>query len=128
MITGAETNTETNHKPRARVLLRDLAIFQLKLLMDGFKDLFLAQLALGAALLDLLSSRGPATRFYSVVRISERFDLWLNLHGASRDAAEHEDGLFGTSEAGADTLLGKIEEIAIGLVPVSNAAPQQEVA
>jgi hypothetical protein len=127
-MTGTETNTEVNHRPRARVLLRDLAIFQLKLVMDGFKDLFLTHLAFGAALLDLLARRRPATRFYSVVRASERFDLWLNLHGAAREAAEHEDGLFGTSEAGADSLLGKIEEIVVGLAPVSTGGPQQEAA
>ncbi|MEN8144299.1 MAG: hypothetical protein ABFS14_05050 [Gemmatimonadota bacterium] len=127
-MTGTLTNTETAGRPPARVLLRDLAIFQLKLVLDGFKDLFLTHVALGAALLDLLARRKPATRFYSVVRASERFDLWLNLHGASRDAAQNEDGLFGTSEAGADTLLGKIEEIVVGLTPAPNAAPRHEAA
>ena len=41
--------------------------------------------------------------------MSERFDLWLNLHGAALRAESDEDGLFGVSEAGSNTLLGKLE-------------------
>jgi hypothetical protein len=58
------------------VLIRDLAIFHLKLVLDGLKDLLLIKLSLGAAILDLIiggSSRGRL--FYGVVRMSERFDL-----------------------------------------------------
>ena len=101
------------------VMLRDLAIFLIKLALDGLKDLILIQLALGAALLDLLSGGGKKQRlFYSVLRLSERFDLWLNLNGAMErmEAGDeiNDDGLFGASEAGSDTLLGKLEELVRG--------------
>ena len=48
------------------------------------------------------------------MRVSERFDLWLNLHGATEGAEEDVDGLFGGSEAGSDTLLGQIEQMVRG--------------
>jgi hypothetical protein len=35
----------------------------------------------------------------------------MNLYGAARGAEENEDGLFGTSRAGDDTMLGKLEEL-----------------
>ena len=55
------------------------------LALDGFKDLVAFNLSIGAILLDFLSGRGQRPRlFYSVVRASERFDRWLNLHGAVR--------------------------------------------
>jgi hypothetical protein len=106
-------------KATRSVMVRDLAIFLLKLTLDGLKDLVLLQLALGAALLDLLSGGGKRERlFYSVLRLSERFDLWLNLNGAM-DRMEsgqeiNDDGLFGASDAGSDTLLGKLEELVRG--------------
>ena len=63
--------------------IRDFVIFQVKLALDGFKDLVAFNLSIGAILLDFLSGRGQRPRlFYSVVRASERFDRWLNLHGA----------------------------------------------
>lgn len=93
-----------------RVILRDLLIFQAKLWLDNLKDLIFIQLSVGAALLDLLS--GPRRRgrfFYAVLRLGERWDLWLNLYGAARGAEASGDGLFGASPAGAPTLVGKLE-------------------
>ena len=64
------------------VTFRDFAIFQLKLILDGFKDIVVFNLSIGAMLLDFLSGRGKRPRvFYSVLRASERFDAWLNLNG-----------------------------------------------
>lgn len=62
-------------------VLRDVLLFQFKLVVDGLKDLCLAQVALGAAMIDLVRRDGsPGRRFYGVVRLSERFDGWLDLH------------------------------------------------
>ena len=101
-----------------KVVVRDFAIFQLKLLIDGFKDVALSALSLGALVIDLLAGGGRRPRiFYSVLAMSERFDLWLNLSGAVSRLQEEEldeDGLFGASDAGSDNLLGKVEEIVRG--------------
>jgi hypothetical protein len=100
-----------NGVPR-RVLLRDLAVLQLKLLTDGVKDVVLAQLALAAALLDLLfGGRRRGRFFYPLLRVSERFDLWLNLHGAAEAAERSRDGLMAPTAKGADSLLGKVESM-----------------
>lgn len=99
------------------VTLRDFFIFQLKLMLDGLKDVVVFNLSIGAVVLDFLSGRGRRPRlFYSVMRLSERWDLWLNLHAAvdRMDSGEDEDGLFGASEAGTDTLLGQIEKLVRG--------------
>jgi hypothetical protein len=100
-----------------RVTLRDFLIFQLKLALDGFKDMIVFGLSIGAVTLDFIAGRGQRPRlFYSVVRISERFDAWLNLHGAVERLYESEsdDGLFGASEAGSDSLIGEIERLVRG--------------
>jgi hypothetical protein len=100
-----------------QVTLRDFGIFQLKLALDGLKDVVVFQVSIVAVLLDFIAGRGDRPRlFYSVMRGSERFDAWLNLHGAIKrmDETGSDDGLFGASEAGADTLLGQIERLARG--------------
>jgi len=100
-----------------RVTLRDFLIFQAKLALDGFKDMFVFGLSIGAVILDFLAGRGRRPRlFYSVVQLSARFDAWLNLNGAieRRSESGSEDGLFGASEAGADQLIGEIERLVKG--------------
>ncbi len=99
------------------VTLRDFLIFQLKLFLDGLKDFVAIWLSVGAIVLDFIAGRGKRPRlFYSVVRASERFDRWINLHSVIEniDAQESEDGFFGGSRAGDDTLIGKIEQIVRG--------------
>ena len=82
--------------------MRDLLIFQLKLVLDGLKDVVLIQVSLLAALYDLLFGRpGRPLLFYNLLRLSERVDRWLNLYGASRNAEDTDEGLFGASRAGA---------------------------
>lgn len=101
----------TSPMPSKSVLIRDLLILQLKLLIDAVKDVLLIKLAFFAVVFDILFGRpGRQLLFYSVLRLGERFDLWLNLYGAARSAEDMEDGLFGASLAGSDSLLGKLEQ------------------
>ncbi|MDQ3555375.1 MAG: hypothetical protein M3409_01160 [Gemmatimonadota bacterium] len=75
-----------SHTPKG-VIVRDLLIFQLKLWMDGLKDVVLAPVSVGAALFDLvLGPSAKGLRLYRVMRVGERFDLRLNLFGAAADA------------------------------------------
>lgn len=95
-----------------RVLIRDLLVFQVKLALDGLKDLALLQASIAAAIIDFLFMRFTRGRcFYGVLRFSERLDLWFNLYGAAQRAASDRDGLFGVSRAGDSTFLGKLEEL-----------------
>jgi hypothetical protein len=101
--------------PMTKVSVRGFAIFQLKLVIDGLKDGTVFTLSFVAFGVDLVFRRHGRRRFfYRVMKVSERFDLWLNLHGATEEADIHADGLFGESEAGTDTLLGQIEQLVRG--------------
>lgn len=109
---------ETSPARRPSVVLRDLLIFQLKLWMDGLKDIVLSPISIGAAVLDLLLGPGrKGERFYRVLKLGERFDLWLNLYGAAGVAQRDPDGLFAASEPGDDTFLGTLEELRHGREP-----------
>lgn len=78
-------------------LLRDFIAFELKLLVDGFKDVMLAQLALLITVIELLFLRGRRGRlFYGLMKIGARFDRWLGLyepHGRATSADDPDDGL-----------------------------------
>jgi hypothetical protein len=101
---------------RARwVVMRDLLIFQVKLALDGLKDIVLMPLSLTAAAIDIFFP-GPRLghRFYAVITLGERFDGWLSLFGAANTADASRDGLFGASRAGSASMLGRLEAIVLG--------------
>lgn len=105
----------TRNKSHRKVILRDLMIFQVKLVVDNLKGLAVMQLAFVAAAIDILfPGEHPGHRFYGLLRVSERFDAWLNLNGPSADAESDADGLFGRSRAGSDSFLGKLEGLVRG--------------
>lgn len=96
------------------VTVRDFLIFQVKLFLDGLKDLVAFNLSIVAIILDFISGRGRKPRlFYSVVRASERFDRWLNLHSVMNrmDEMQSEDGLLGGIDPDEDTLVTEIERL-----------------
>lgn len=101
-------------KATRSVLIRDFLIFQMKLFLDGFKDILMIQLSIIAVVVDLFFGGRRRRLFYKVIRLGERIDLWLNLHGALSRAEGTGDGLFGGSRAGSDTMLGQLEQAVRG--------------
>ena len=84
----------------------------LKLWLDGLKDIGLTVCAVGALIADLTVRRNSDQYlFYKVVRMGEKFDLWLNLYGAADIGSGHQEGFFGHSKSTDDTLLGKLEKM-----------------
>jgi hypothetical protein len=68
-------------------LLKDVVVFQGKLLADAFKDLLLGPISLGAAALDLLGAPPRSrSRFRAVMRAGRGIERRLNLFGDPRRA------------------------------------------
>lgn len=98
-----------------RIIFRDVLIFQLKLFLDSAKDIILSPLSIIAALADVVSPTDRVgKRFYHVMLIGERMDKWMNLYGAAEHADPGDDGLFGASRAGSNTMLGRLETMVTG--------------
>jgi len=96
-------------RPR-RVVLRDLIVYELKLLLDGVKDVGISFLALAAVAFDMVRpGNSSGHRFYAVMRLGERLDRWLSLYGVAEAAEGDPEGMFGVSRAGSPTLLGRLE-------------------
>lgn len=99
-----------------RVIVRDLIIFQVKILLDGLKDLVLWQISLVAAIIDILvGGRSRGRIFYGMMRGCERFDLWLNLYSAADHAKRTDGGLLQERVRGADSLLSFIQKLLAGV-------------
>lgn len=90
-------------------LARDLGVFELKLAVDGLKDIVLAPLALAAVVADMVmpvESRGVFLR--AVIKIGEGFERWLNLYGA-KDGRDVRSVL---DEGGSDVIVDYFESTA----------------
>jgi superoxide dismutase, Fe-Mn family len=112
------TTTRRATPEERKVIFRDVLIFQLKLGLDGIKDIFLSPIAIVAAGADVLfPTDRVGKRFYHVLRLGEKFDRWLSLFAAAERADPGEGGLFGSSRAGSASMLGKLEEMVLGQEP-----------
>ncbi len=114
-------------QPR-RVLLRDFLIFEMKQVLDSFKGLIIAHIAVAAFILDMIRIRGRQSKaFYKVMDVGERLDHWLSLYGATRHAADDPEGLFGESREGSPTMLGQLERLVHRVVVGEDGALEGEL-
>jgi len=66
-------------------LIREVAVFQVKLLADGFRDAVLIPVSLIAALIGLLRGGDKPDREYRrVIKLGRRSERWINLFGQQR--------------------------------------------
>ena len=86
---------ESRPSPDNRTLIRDVAVFQFKLIVDGLRDFFLVPVSLVAGLLSLVTGRNgvPGSHFYQLLGVGKESEHWIDLFGAMRNAppdlAEH---------------------------------------
>jgi hypothetical protein len=67
-----------------RTLVRDIAILQVKLVVDGLRDFILVPVSLVAGIMSLVKSGDePATEFYDLLKMGRRSERWINLFGAA---------------------------------------------
>jgi hypothetical protein len=63
-------------------LIRDIAVFQLKLAVDALRDVVMVPVSLTAGLVDLLTGgERPGRLFYDVLIAGRRSEAWINLFG-----------------------------------------------
>lgn len=71
-------------------LIRDVAVLQLKLLLDGFRDLVLLPASLVAAAISLVRYENgrPGPQFYRLLALGRQSEQWINLFAALRNAPD----------------------------------------
>lgn len=78
-------------EPSFSELLRDLIVFEVKLFLDGLKDIVLAPGALAAAVLGLILRKHRNLPLHFVMRLGNRFEKWLRLY-EPLDADDADEG------------------------------------
>ena len=89
---------------------RDVAVFQLKLLLDNVRDLVLMPVSLGAALIDLVfRGEREGTRFYKVLRWGAHSEEVIDVYSAIE---HHEPGDFKVSPSyTVDGVIARLENV-----------------
>jgi len=106
---------DSPRRPDAWDLVRDVAVLQIKLVVDGIRDLLLVPAAFIAGLISLAKTRDgqPGSEFYRLVSIGKRSEHWINLFGALRNAPPDvvEQEGFGTTDI--DDIVSRVESFVI---------------
>lgn len=102
--------SETGAGSERWVLIRDIIVFQCKLIVDGFRDLLFLPLSLAAGLMSLFG-KGPdgGNEFYDLLRLGRRSERYINLFGAlDREAPlAADDGE--SAERNLDEIVARVE-------------------
>ena len=103
------------HRTPLWVLIRDVGVLQVKLIVDGLRDLILVPASLIAGVISLARTENgkPGPQFYQLVSIGKQSEKWINLFGALRNAPPDvaPRGHFG--EADMDELIGRVENFVV---------------
>lgn len=92
-------------------LIRDAAVFQGKLFVDGLRDMVMVPVSLTAALLDLLGiGRNAGLHFYEAVRAGRRTEEWIDLFGAADRTLLSPPP---SGRGGLDRVVGRVEEMVV---------------
>lgn len=96
-------------------LIRDIAVLQVKLVVDGLRDLVLVPASLIAGIVSLAKSKDgqPGPEFYSLVSVGKQSERWINLFGAIRNAPAEviEKNHFGTADI--DDIVSRVETFVV---------------
>ena len=100
-----------SHAPTRWQLIRDLAVFQLKLVIDALRDVVLSPISLGAAVVDLVrGGERPGRYFYRVLLTARRSEAWINLFGEADRVAPRPTDAESTS---LDALVERMEGLLV---------------
>lgn len=103
-------------EPNVRwTLVRDIAVFQAKLIVDGLRDLVLVPASLVAGIVSLASGSDgqPGTQFYRLLGVGKQSERWINLFGALRNAPPDLEQPVPFPDADLDDIVGKIEDFVV---------------
>ena len=101
--------------PDRWTLIRDIAVLQVKLIVDGFRDLLLVPASLVAGTWSLVSGDKdrPGPQFYQLISLGKQSEVWIDLFKAYENAPvdvrrEHE-----LAVSNLDELVDKLETFVV---------------
>lgn len=96
-------------------VIRDAAVFQVKLVADGFRDLLLIPASFVAAVMSLISSTDgkPGPQFYRLLGVGKRSERWIDLFAAYRNAPDDVVGVRRDPGSNMDDVVQRIESFVV---------------
>lgn len=95
-------------------LIRDVAVLQVKLIVDGLRDFILVPISLVAGLISLFRAGDPSgNEFYALLRIGKRSERWINLFGAAERIPEPVEERVHFPDDDIDSLVGRVEAFVV---------------
>jgi hypothetical protein len=113
MNENAETDN-SEQTPDRWTLIRDVAVLQVKLLVDGARDLLLVPISIIAGIVSLVKGgERPGSQFYDLLRLGRQSEHWINLFGAADYAKDRSS--YGDHFAGQDidSMVRKVEAFVV---------------
>ena len=106
---------DNENRPPRWTLIRDIAVLQVKLVVDGLRDLVLVPASLVAGIISLSKTKDgvPGTEFYTLVGVGKQSERWINLFGAYKNAPPEvtEENHFG--DADIDDIVSRVESFVV---------------
>lgn len=91
-------------------LIRDMAVLQVKLIVDGLRDLILVPASLIAGIASLFSNKPiQDSYFYRLICIGKSTEHWINLFGAYDNASEQLQQEYELESKSMDDVLDRVE-------------------
>jgi hypothetical protein len=96
-------------------MLRDLGVLQIKLLIDGLRDIVLVPLSLGAAVVSIVSGKDgrPGPQFYHLLAWGKQSEIWINLFGAVKNSPEEIEQPMPFHDKDIDDIVGRLESFVV---------------
>jgi hypothetical protein len=96
-------------------LLRDLGVLQVKLIVDGLRDIVLVPLSLLAGLISIASSKDgrPGPQFYHLLAWGKQSEGWINLFGAVKNSPEKIEQAKPFGDKDIDDIVGHLESFVV---------------
>ena len=108
--------TETkSDQPALWTLIRDIAVLQVKLIVDGLRDLILVPASLIAGIVSIIRTTDgkPGDEFYTLVSIGKQSERWINLFGALRNAPPEVIEEYRFGDADIDEIVSRMESFVV---------------
>ena len=111
-----DTPSERND-PRVErwTMLRDLGVLQVKLVVDGLRDIVLVPLSLVAGVISIASSKEgrPGSQFYHLLAWGKQSEGWINLFGAVKNSPEKIEQAQPFGDQDIDDIVGRLESFVV---------------
>jgi len=110
-----EVPEEVKQPSERWTLARDIGVMQVKLVVDGLRDLVLVPASLIAGIISIMSSTDgkPGPQFYHLLSVGKQSERWINLFGALQNAPADIEHVAPFPDADMDDLVGRLETFVV---------------